>query len=211
MTSKEELIRLEAIGKRYGHQSVLQIDRLAFYEGDRIILTGPNGSGKSTLLKLLAGVAPVDGGRICWARDLRDCVVGYVPQSGGLYGDLTVEENLHVRLGLHGMKPTDLRRLRHVRTLGLLSVLGKRFAELSGGYQRLATIAAALVVEPAWLLLDEPFSGMDQHFQGVVSRQLADPQRRTRLSVLAAPTPDPHLEVNRVIEIENGRIACSAR
>jgi ABC-type multidrug transport system ATPase subunit len=209
MSARAELIRLEGVEKRYGRQSVLRIDDLTIHDGDRIVLSGPNGSGKSTLLKVLGGIAPADRGRVWRAPELRREILGFVPQQGGLYGDLTVADNLRVLRGLNGMVPTDPRERPYVRELGLTPLLAKRFAELSGGYQRLATVAAALHVDPGWILLDEPLSGVDGRHVEVLLAELDRVDRVLRLLVVAAPTRVALPSANRFIEIDEGRIRCS--
>jgi ABC-type multidrug transport system ATPase subunit len=204
MTERTELIRLEHVRKRYGRQSVLAIDDLTLREGDRVMLSGSNGSGKSTLLKLLAGVIPADGGRVHANPAFGREPLGFVPQQGGLYGDLTVGDNLRLRRTLYGVGPVNVRSGSYVDALGLTPLLGKRFSELSGGYQRLAAFACALHVDPRWLLLDEPFSGLDARHVEVLLQEIDRVDRR--LLVVAAPTGDSLPSANRFIEIEAGEI-----
>jgi ABC-type multidrug transport system ATPase subunit len=211
MTTREELIRLTDVEKRYGRQSVLRIERLSIREGDRILLTGSNGSGKSTLLKLLAHVAPVNRGQIRWSPTLTAESVGFVPQHGGLYGELTIHDNFDLRRGLYGKERIDAAESADVRALGLAPLLDKRFDELSGGYQRLAAVAAALHVDPTWLILDEPFGGVERPYREAILGRLAQRDRRLRLLVVASPTPDEFPEANRRIELEAGKVECSER
>lgn len=206
MTGRRELVRMEGVEKRYGRESILRVETLKIHAGDRIMLCGRNGSGKSTLLRLLAGVVPHDRGRVWFADDLRRATPGVVPQHGGLYGDLSLSDNLRLRRGVHGLGPADPLQRRYLRTLGLTSLMTKRFAELSGGYQRLAAIAAALHVDPGWLLLDEPFSGVDERHAETVLAELERIERNLQLVVLAAPTRVALPSANRWIELEEGRI-----
>lgn len=208
MTGRAELIRLDHVRKRYGRQSVLGIDELTIRDGDRIMLSGSNGAGKSTLLKLLAGIVPADSGRIWTAPALRGEPLGFVPQQGGLYGDLTVRDNLRLRRSLYGIGPVDARGRHYIEALGLTPLLGRRFSELSGGYQRLAAFACALHVEPRWMLLDEPFSGLDDRLVEVLLEEIERKHEIQRVLVVAAPKPESLPSANRFIEIEAGAVRC---
>jgi ABC-type multidrug transport system ATPase subunit len=202
------MIELEGVEKRYGRNAVLKVDALELNEGDQALLVGPNGSGKTTLLKLLGGIVPATRGSVRWSPELQRGALGYVPQTGGLYPEMTILDNLRTRRALYGMEQTEVQKLHYVRVLGLVPLLDRRFGELSGGYQRLATLAAALHVRPAWLLLDEPFNGVDRHFREVLAATLDELGRELRLMVLTSPTTDTPAPGNRIIEIEEGRVAC---
>jgi ABC-2 type transport system ATP-binding protein len=133
--------------------------------GARACLLGPNGSGKTTSIRLLQGaLAPttgwvsllgqeVNGPRYGDAR--RQC--GIVPQSAGMYADLTTAEYLELARRLYGRGDVATA----VEAFGLGEHRNKRLAQLSGGFQRRVVIAAALLSEPAVLLLDEPTVGLD--------------------------------------------------
>ena len=204
----ESLIELKDVEKRYGRNVVVSVKSLRLASGDRVLLAGPNGSGKTTLLKLLGRIVPASRGVARWSPELERATLGYVPQNGGLYSELTVLDNLRTRRALYGMEQTDVHKLHYVASLGLVPFLDKRFGELSGGYQRLAAIAAALHVRPAWLLLDEPFSGVDRHFREVLSSALSELATGLRLLVLTSPETEPLALVNREVRIEEGRVPC---
>ena len=152
------LIDVRELRKAYDRQTVVDVERLRLDAGERVLIAGRNGSGKSTLLRLLSGAAIADGGRVTTAPNLRAGRVGYVPQSAGLYADLSVRRNLALRRALYGCPPLDVESADaawYVDDLALTPVLDRRVGELSGGYQRLAAVAAALHVEPSWLLFDD--------------------------------------------------------
>lgn len=133
--------------------------------GARACLLGPNGSGKTTSIRLLQGaLAPTTGwvsllgqevnGRY-YADARRRC--GIVPQSAGMYADLTTAEYLELARRLFGRG--DVARV--IDAFGLGDHRDKRLAQLSGGFQRRVVVAAALLSEPEVLLLDEPSVGLD--------------------------------------------------
>ena len=136
--------------------------------GSMTAVIGPNGSGKSTLFRILAGLLPVQEGEIAFGRPAdavrpgRRADVGFVFQSPALDKDLTVFENLYHHALLHGFR---LRRASLPNwfdgTLGLASVVDRKVHELSGGYQRRVELAKVLLADPALIVLDEPFAGLD--------------------------------------------------
>ena len=132
--------------------------------------------------------------------------IGYVPQSGGLYPDLTVEENLKLRRALWLRKRLSANWARTVAALDLQGTLERTPAELSGGLQRLATIAAALHVEPDWLLLDEPFQGLDPRRRTLLVEHLALISARLQLLVITAPAENDFGLLTKTIRMVGGRI-----
>ncbi len=133
--------------------------------GERVCLLGPNGAGKTTLIRLLTGaLRPTEGSVYLFgageeAEGFLDARrrMGVVPQAPGMYRDLTVAEYLELAQRLHGRG--DVRAV--VESFGLGPYLPRRMAELSGGWQRRMSIAAAVLSEPEVLLLDEPTVGLD--------------------------------------------------
>ena len=172
------MLRAEGLTHRFG--SVTALDGLSFsvQPGQTLAVFGPNGAGKTTLLKVLAGLirpqhgrAHVDGGRraIGW--------IGHQPQ---LYGQLTVRENLRFWASLYDVVvPGDL-----LSRLGLSEHADRPVRALSRGLVQRVAIARALVHDPAVLLLDEPFTGLDRTAAEALSRVLGDVMGRGGVSVL---------------------------
>jgi len=207
--SVEPLIRLAGVRKRYGRRSVLRIDDLAILPGERVAVIGANGCGKSTLLKLLARIVPPTRGRVHWAPGLSRATVGYVPQQGGLYDELTVQDNLDLRRNLYGRVALDPAAQSHVRALGLQPRLGQRFSQLSGGFRRLAALAAALHVDPDWLVLDEPLAGVDTGLAAAFFEELGTREPGLQTVIMASPTHETYPRATRTIELADGRISCA--
>lgn len=131
-------------------------------------LLGPNGSGKSTLLKIVAGLLAATAGRCAWREGAAETpveapLIGYLPESLGVRGALTAREALHWQLRLEGMaaRPAAVAVSKWIERLELGPVADRRAAGLSKGWQRMVALAQALVLEPSWLLLDEPLEGLD--------------------------------------------------
>jgi ABC-2 type transport system ATP-binding protein len=153
------------------HAAVREVD-LFVPAGETCALVGPNGAGKTTLLKMLAGLLRPTSGKIevagveVGAEPKRlHRIVGYVPDTYGLYDDLSVRHFLEYFARAHGVSREGLgRRLDGV--LGLTNLAGKRDAQvgsLSRGMRQRLVIAKTLLHAPKVLLLDEPASGLDPH------------------------------------------------
>jgi ABC-2 type transport system ATP-binding protein len=163
-------LRLEGLTRRF--RDVTAVDGLSFTvdTGELFGLVGPDGAGKTTTLRMLAGVLRPSGGDAqCWgvsvARDpeRRKPDIAYMPQRFGLYGDLTVTENLHFYADLFGVPRTE--RDRRMERLFAFSNLGpfagRPARKLSGGMKQKLGLSCALLHEPRLLLLDEPTFGVD--------------------------------------------------
>ena len=159
-------IAFEGASKRYRNGTLaLREVTWSIPVGARACLLGPNGSGKTTSIRLLQGaLAPTTGWVSLLGQEVngphyadarRRC--GIVPQSAGMYADLTTGEYLELARRLFGRG--DVARV--MEAFGLGDHRDKRLAQLSGGFQRRVVVAAALLSEPDVLLLDEPSVGLD--------------------------------------------------
>ena len=210
MTSSPSLMHLEQVEKWYGSRKVLVVEDLTLCEGDRIMLRGRNGSGKSTLLKLVARVTPPTRGSVKWTADPGLRTMGYAAQAGGLYPDLTLAENLAVRSRLHGAQDSGDRLRGLADDLGLTACLGRRIAELSGGFQRLSSIACALATKATCLILDEPFSGLETRHVDRVRACLARLEPSPKVLIVASPESEEISDATRHLQMEDGRVLCAA-
>lgn len=161
-SSEPPLIALAQAEKRYGSKVVLRVERLELHRGQHLLITGPNGSGKSTLMRVLSGVAQLSEGRIVRAPEYDSLRICFVPQSGGLYQNLTLADNIRLLARLLGTtEPRAVADEWYIRGFGLERHLHQRCGELSGGFQRLAAIACAFATRPHGLFVDEPLGGID--------------------------------------------------
>ena len=150
---------------------------------------GPNGSGKSTLLKAIAGLLSPTTGRISVDgsngkpdEDLRRRI-GYAGHKSGLYGRLTLRENLDLFASLYG---TSAERAGHlIEELELVEFSARPVSELSAGSKRRAAVARALVHDPDVLLLDEPYANVDDDASEAISRVVAAWKRDDKTALIA--------------------------
>jgi NitT/TauT family transport system ATP-binding protein len=162
--------------------------------GRFVTLIGPSGCGKSTLLRVLAGIERPDEGTISIfgesvERARQAKLIGFVPQALALLPWRTVLENARLPLELNRSGAANRKKPARdpsevLRALGLGDVLDRRPAELSGGMRQRVAIARALVSEPALLLMDEPFSALDELTSDVLRRELLQLWHSTRTTVL---------------------------
>ena len=163
---------IEAVGlsKFYGDFAAVHDVTFAIPQGQVVAFLGPNGAGKSTTMKLLTGyLAPSEGvARICGHDMATDRLaasarLGYLPENGPLYGDMTPRQLLEFFADARGLEPKRKRdRIDAVVELcSLGAVIGKSINKLSKGYRQRVGMAQALLHEPDVLILDEPTAGLD--------------------------------------------------
>jgi len=164
------LIQVRGLRKRFGDGDAVRGVDLSIEEREIFGLIGPDGAGKSTLIRMLAGILePTEGAislrNIDVVNDYEDVrgVVGYMPQTFGLYGPLTVEENLRAVARIHGVRGAEFqkRAKRLYQFSGLGPFRDRRAAQLSGGMKQKLGLSCVLVHQPQILLLDEPTVGVD--------------------------------------------------
>jgi ABC-2 type transport system ATP-binding protein len=161
------MLELDHVSKRYGE--VVALDRLSFSvrPGQMYGFVGTNGAGKTTAMRIVLGVLEADSGTVRWQgrelnADLRRAF-GYMPEERGLYPKMRVLDQLVYLARLRGVEPTQAAVAAEslLGRLGLVGDVRDRVEELSLGNQQRVQLAAALVHDPAVLVLDEPFSGLD--------------------------------------------------
>jgi heme exporter protein A len=164
----ERVLELRRVSKYFGDFAALRNVSLRFSSGECVLIYGPNGAGKTTLLRMLASLAQpsegeiwLDGDRVRRQSAAYKRRIGFVSHATLLYDDLTVQENLDLAGKLFGVPGLDL---RVDVLLDLFAVRERRMdlvRTLSRGLQQRVTLARALLHEPDFVLLDEPFTGLD--------------------------------------------------
>ena len=163
-------VHARGLSKRFGVVRALQGLDLTISPGDSLAVLGPNGAGKSTLLQLLAGLSrptegklsaePEDGPAL--TRDALRGRVGYLGHATLLYAELSARENLAFAARLDGVTGATARIDELLGETGLTHVADRRTGDFSRGMAQRLAIGRALVHDPELLLLDEPFTGLDE-------------------------------------------------
>ena len=163
-------IQTNNLTKNFGKLTAVKDLNLEVKTGEIFGLVGPDASGKTTTLRMLCGILPPDGGEAtvvgCDIRKASESLkekVGYLPQRFGLYGDLTVLENIQFYADLYQVpKESRAERVERLLHFANLKPFGKRKAQdLSGGMKQKLGLICALIHTPQILLLDEPTTGVD--------------------------------------------------
>ena len=163
----------DEIGKSYRGRRVVNGVSLRVEQGEVVGLLGPNGAGKTTTFYAIVGLVPPDTGRILLDQDditdvpmylrARQYGISYLPQEASVFRKLTVEENILAVLEAQPIAWHERREKMEklIDQLGLEHLRQNRGYALSGGERRRVEIARALCINPTFILLDEPFSGID--------------------------------------------------
>ncbi len=183
-----QTLRTLKLRKSFGGRPVVNGVCLEVHRGEVVGLLGPNGAGKTTTFYMIVGALRPDGGhiflddteitRLPMYRRAR-MGIGYLPQEASIFRKLSVYDNIYGILEIRGVPPEEARQRTEeaLRQLGVAHLRHQKGNQLSGGERRRVEIARALVLNPDFILLDEPFTGIDpktrQEIQGII-RSLAD-------------------------------------
>ena len=211
------MISVNDVSKYYG--DFLAVDRVSFSirEGEITGLLGPNGAGKTTTLRMLTGYLAADGGTISVGEHRIDenpldvkRMIGYLPESAPIYGDMVVYDYLRYVAAVRGID--DLARLRETAAMcGITEVMHRNISELSKGYKQRVGLAHAMIHDPAILILDEPTSGLDPN-QIIEIRNLIREIGRKKTVILSTHIlPEVEATCDRVIIINRGKIVADDR
>src|SRR5260370_4720740 len=206
------------ISKSYRGRKVVDDVSISVHQGEVVGLLGPNGAGKTTSFYIIVGLIGTDSGKV--TLDGADITalpmfqrarkgISYLPQEASVFRKLTVESNLMAILETLPMRPRDRReRLeRLIEQLGLEKVRRNKGYTLSGGERRRVEIARSLVIEPSFLLLDEPFSGIDP-IQVLELQRIIFDLKRSGIGILVTDhnVRETLMVTDRPYIINNGRI-----
>ena len=211
-------VLLEGAGleKRFGRVTALRGVDFEIAGGESVSILGANGAGKSTLLRILAGLSRPSRGEFRVLRDgatkplTRDELrgeIGYVGHATLVYGELTALENLVFAARLHGRAPDRDRLVLLLAEVGLLDVADRRAGTFSRGMAQRLSIARSIVHDPRVLLLDEPFTGLDETSAERLSTQLASLRADGRTLILVTHDPRRAIELSdRALVLHRGEI-----
>jgi ABC-2 type transport system ATP-binding protein len=174
------VLELDAVSRRYGAVVALDDLTLSVPGGAICGFVGPNGAGKTTAMRIVLGVLAADAGEVRWNGRPVDAETrarfGYMPEERGLYPKMRAAGQLEYLARLHGIPAADAAAAASswIERMGLAERAHDRVEALSLGNQQRVQLAAALVHDPAALVLDEPFSGLDPIGVDVMSEVLRE-------------------------------------
>ncbi len=207
------VVRAEGLWKRFGDRTAVQDVSLSAAPGEVIGLVGPNGAGKTTTIRMLldiiqpdAGEVSVFGAALTGAAQER---IGYLPEERGLYRSLRVIPNLLYLAELKGVpRERAMQRADELLDrLGLEPHRGKKVSELSRGLGQLVQFAATLIHEPAFVVLDEPFSGLDPVNVRLMKDVVADLRAQGAAIMFSThQMTDVEELCDRVVMLDDGRV-----
>ena len=210
------LLHGAGLEKRFGRITALRNVDFDIEPGESVSILGANGAGKSTLLRILAGLARPSAGQFSALQEAasapltRDALrgkIGYVGHATLVYGELTARENLVFAARLHGRAPTRNQIDAILSDVGLSDVADRRAGGFSRGMAQRLSIARAVVHEPHVLLLDEPFTGLDESSAERLSSQLVGLRAGGRTLILVTHDPRRAVELSyRALILHRGEI-----
>lgn len=155
------MIKLQGVSFKYKDgDSILNDVNFVFEEGETYVLQGSNGAGKTTLLRLLCGLLKLDKGKI---EIPKNSIVSFLPDSNGIYENMTILENIKFRVSLYSLKYKDIEN--EIQELLIKYNLDipkdKLVSELSLGMKKKVALICTLIVNPTIMILDEPTVGVD--------------------------------------------------
>lgn len=205
-------LRVEHISKSFDQTRVLDDVTLEVKKGEILSLTGESGCGKSTLLRIISGLEKPDVGRIFlneneitdWSPEKRR--FGFVFQNLSLFPHLSVRDNIFYALR---KKDQSENRLEELTNMTGLHGLADRYPhELSGGQQQRVALARALAINPQLLILDEPFSSLDELLKAKIREEIFDLLRSLEITTILVShqASDAFLIADKLVVMRNGEI-----
>ncbi len=206
-------IEADGLGKRFGIRWVLRGVTLEVRRGEVVALRGSNGSGKSTVLRILgtllqpnAGAAKVNGRDVVSDASTVRADVGYLAHTPGLYDDLTARENLEFAADMLGLSNSVVES--SLDRVGLAAMADSRVRGFSAGMQRRLALARLIMRAPKVLLLDEPYSNLDEAGIGLMNEVISEVIASGGAALLALHELAPARGIiDRVLTLTDGRIS----
>jgi lipopolysaccharide export system ATP-binding protein len=225
MNKNDSWIKLRGLVKNYGERTVVNGVSAEVHQSEVVGLLGPNGAGKTTTFYMVVGLVKPDGGSVVLDRNGVEIElsgkpmyqrarngIGYLAQENSIFRKLSVGDNIRLIWEQNGMPRSEQNQRLPVllEEFGLRKLANARGDSLSGGERRRVEIARAIAMEPAFLLLDEPFTGIDPiavaDIQAMI-RQLRD--RGIGILITDHQVRETLAIVDRAYIMNNGRIEVS--
>lgn len=206
-------VRAESVWKYYGDYPALKNVSLTVEAGSCLALLGRNGAGKTTLLRILGGLSRPSRGRVSiGGREVRDPLsrgrIGILGHGIAVYDEFSAFENLRLFAGLYGLPDPSRTAMYWLERTGLERVKDGLVREFSRGMRQRLAVARAFLHEPSVLLLDEPFTALDDRAIGVLQGLLAEARAAGRTIVVSTHQLREALELaTHVALISRGSLA----
>ncbi len=208
------ILRAEGIQKRFDTRVVLRDAAIEIGPGSITLLLGTNGSGKTTLCNILAtllsadrGAVTLDGEPVARKRSAARRAIGFASHRPLLYLGLTPLENLSFFGGLAGVASPERRAMELLERLGMAPFARAPVERFSRGMLQRIVLARALLTDPKILLLDEPYTGLDESGVAVVNEVLRDARERGTGSLVITHEPERVRPLaTRVLRMQGGRV-----
>lgn len=170
--TKKKVLRAEKIAKNYKSRKVVLGVDIQVTQGEVVGLLGPNGAGKTTTFYMIVGLVPVDKGKIILDNEIISDLtldqraqigIAYLPQEASIFRELSVEDNIRSVLELRRLSTQEQKDKCNelIREFDIERIRHSKGRELSGGERRRVEIARTMALNPDFILLDEPFAGVD--------------------------------------------------
>ncbi|HEV2423650.1 MAG TPA: heme ABC exporter ATP-binding protein CcmA [Terriglobia bacterium] len=210
----EAALESRNVSKFFGDLPALRGVTVRIEPGESVLLYGPNGAGKTTLLRTLAALSRPSEGEVLFAGqnlhhnvEAAKAAIGFVSHAAYLYGELTGRENLRFFGRLFALKDLEARIDRTLDVFAVRPRADELVRNLSRGLQQRMTLARALLHDPAFLLLDEPFTGLDADSARNLEQLLARLPREGKALVFSTHNYDQGAALaRRLVALERGRI-----
>ena len=221
MANVVPFIATENLVKVYGEREVVRGVNIQVKAGEVVGLLGPNGAGKTTCFYMIVGLIAATKGRVLFNNEDITSLpmyqrarqgIGYLPQEASVFRKLSVEDNIRAILETMQLSPieVDQKTQQALESLGLTKVAKQKAYTLSGGERRRLEITRALVTNPQFLLMDEPFSGVDpisvQEVQQII---LSLKKKNIGVLITDHNVRETLRVVDRAYLLYDGRVLCS--
>ena len=214
MESSEFDIIAQGVTKSFGNIQALRGVDLKIKKGEFVTVFGPNGAGKTTLIKLLATLTKPTSGKVIIANhdikkepDKVRALIGAISHDPYLYGNLSALENIGFFASLYGISQPKEKAIQVIKQVGLESRMHDLVRTFSRGMQQRLAVARAIVHGPKILLLDEPYTGLDQHGAKIFGELLKWLKRENRTIVMTTHNLPEGLEISdRIAILDVGKI-----
>jgi ABC-2 type transport system ATP-binding protein len=211
------MISVTDLSKNYGEVHAVNNISFSVKTGEITGLLGPNGAGKTTTLRMLTCYLKPTSGKICIGEYYTDenpdgvrSIIGYLPESAPIYGDMIVYDYLDYIRQIRGIENTG--RIKEIADIcGLREMMHKNVSELSKGYRQRVGLAHAMISDPDILILDEPTSGLDPNQIVEIRKLIKDIGKEKTVILSTHILSEVEATCDRVIIIDKGQIVADSR